>query len=190
MHSRSSDVCFTSESRHRSGRCYVRFVPKADIGTFVSNWRIQSCQVRFAPKTGSTAYMPGRRLGTRKRPTALQHLTQGLPPTCHASTARFKNGAARTQPRHVNDSKQCAIAQSRGALMPTMSATRWLPARCHLTCTTVPTLTSHHEPCATPTTNRVLSVTWYVQARRLRTAVKVRAASSRAVTVPPPLGDP
>jgi len=80
--------------------------------------------------------------------------------------------------------------QFRRALMPTMSATRWLPARCHLTCTTVPTLTSHHEPCAPSTTNRVLSVTWYVQARRLRAAVKVRAASSRAVTVPPPLGDP
>jgi hypothetical protein len=35
-----------------------------------------------------------------------------------------------------------------------------------------------------------LSVTWYVQARRLRAALKVRAALSRAVTVPPPLGDP
>src|SRR5215468_1636874 len=74
--------------------------------------------------------------------------------------------------------------------MLTTSATRLGPARCHLTCTTVPTLTSHHEPCAPASTNRVLSVTWYVQARRRRAAVKVRAASSRAVTVPPPLGDP
>ena len=101
-----------------------------------------------------------------------------------------ENGAVQTQPRHVNDSKQRAIAQFRRALMATMSATRWLPARCHLTCTMVPTLTSHHEPCASPTKNRVLSVTWYVQGRRLRVAVKLRAASSRAVTVPPPLGDP
>jgi hypothetical protein len=47
-----------------------------------------------------------------------------------------------------------------------------------------------HEPCTPPTRNRVLSVTWYVQGRPLRTAVKLRAASSRAVTVPPPLADP
>jgi hypothetical protein len=33
-------------------------------------------------------------------------------------------------------------------------------------------------------------VIWYVQARFLRAAVKVRARSSRAVTVPPPRGDP
>ena len=45
-------------------------------------------------------------------------------------------------------------------------------------------------PCAPASTNRVLSVTRYVQARRRRAAVKVRAASSRAVTVPPPLADP
>lgn len=83
------------------------------------------------------------------------------------------------------------MAQLRfAARMPTMSATRWLPARCHLTRTTVPTLTSHHEACAPPTTNRVLSVTWYVEVRPPRTAAKLRAASSRAITVPPPLGDP
>jgi hypothetical protein len=83
------------------------------------------------------------------------------------------------------------MAQLRfAAWIPTMSATRWLPARCHLTLTTVPTLTSHHEACAPPATNRVLSVTWYVELRPPRTAVKVRAASSRAVTAPPPLGDP
>jgi hypothetical protein len=46
------------------------------------------------------------------------------------------------------------------ALIPTTSATRWLPARCHLTCTLVPTLTSRHEPSAPSTRNRVLSVTW------------------------------
>src|SRR5262249_59500629 len=93
--------------------------------------------------------------------------------------------------RRTTPTKPAAMAQfPLRALIPTMSATRWRPARCHLTCTAAPTLTSHHEPCAPPSTNRVLSVTWYVEARPLRTAVKVRAASSRAVTVPPPLGDP
>ena len=59
---------------------------------------------------------------------------------------RFKRMGSPDTARHVNESKQRAMAQFRRVLMPTMSATRVVPARCHLTCTTVPTLTSHHEP--------------------------------------------
>src|SRR5262249_61407438 len=78
----------------------------------------------------------------------------------------------------------------RGALIATMSATRWSRTRCHLTCTDEPTFRSHHEALLPPTRKRVLSVVWYVEARPLRTPVNVRAPPSMAVAGPPPLGVP